>query len=126
MLQLHAAAQESKTQSNNPIGIDMSQRRDIWRRWYKRASWLRIRARRLAADPLCAMCLKDGITKAADTVDHITPHRGDPELFFDYDNTQSLCASCHSSRKQGQELRGYSRDIGDDGWPVDPLHPANQ
>jgi hypothetical protein len=25
-----------------------------------------------------------------------------------------------------EEARGYSADIGDVGWPLDPRHPANQ
>lgn len=35
--------------------------------------------------------------------DHIVPHRGDPQKFFDPDNLQTLCASCHNSIKQKME-----------------------
>jgi len=28
--------------------------------------------------------------------------------------------------KQGIEKLGYSKQIGLDGWPVDPAHPANK
>jgi len=102
------------------------QGRKPWRNWYKRSAWLRIRRRRLASDPLCAICFADGTVNGADTVDHMKPHRGDADLFFEFENTQSLCHSCHSSWKQSQEVRGYDDRIGDDGWPVDPAHPANQ
>jgi 5-methylcytosine-specific restriction enzyme A len=63
-------------------------------------------------------------------VDHITPHRGDPLLFFDFDNTQSLCDAypwrCHSAVKQSIEKRGYDKAIGLDGWPTDEAHPMNE
>ncbi|WP_189426952.1 HNH endonuclease [Devosia pacifica] len=35
--------------------------------------------------------------------DHITPHRGDDQLFWDRTNWQALCAHCHNSTKQRQE-----------------------
>ncbi|PLW77080.1 HNH endonuclease [Cohaesibacter celericrescens] len=69
-------------------------------------AWKRIRARRLAADPLCVMCLADGVTKAAEIVDHVVPHKGDRELFYSYANTQSLCATHHNRDKQRMEARG--------------------
>lgn len=59
----------------------------------------------------------------ATVADHITPHRGDHTLFFDYENTQSLCDHCHSSAKQSEERIGYSKEIGIDGLPIDPKHP---
>lgn len=61
---------------------------------------------------------------AATVADHIRPHRGDPALFFDPTNLQSLCDEypwrCHSSVKQSEERLGYSKAIGADGWPIDP------
>ena len=105
-----------------------AKRRELkpWRNRYKRAVWLRIRGLRLAETPLCKTCEENGVVTAADTVDHVKPHRGDPGLFFWYANTQSLCTSCHNSRKQSEEARGYNKAIGTDGWPIDPFHPANQ
>ncbi|PAU94052.1 HNH endonuclease, partial [Paracoccus salipaludis] len=40
------------------------------------------------------------------TVDHVVPHRGDPERFWDQDGWQPLCASCHS-RKTAAEDGGF-------------------
>jgi 5-methylcytosine-specific restriction protein A len=34
----------------------------------------------------------------ATAVDHIQPHRGDYELFWDSDNWQPLCATCHGRK----------------------------
>jgi 5-methylcytosine-specific restriction enzyme A len=75
--------------------------------------------------PLCAMCLARGVTTAAEVCDHVTPHRGDEWLFYNGE-LQSLCGHCHNSRKKQQETHGYQRDVGIDGWPLDPRHPANK
>ena len=34
-------------------------------------------------------------------VDHIVPHRGDARLFWDEDNWQPLCKSCHDRKTGG-------------------------
>jgi hypothetical protein len=39
---------------------------------------------------------------------------------------QSLCKPCHDSAKRFVEERGYRPDVGLDGWPLDPNHPANR
>jgi 5-methylcytosine-specific restriction protein A len=77
------------------------------------------------AHPLCRLCLERGRTVAARVVDHIKPHRGDRDLFWDVKNWQSLCSRCHDSVKQSEERLGYSKEIGNDGWPIDPRHPSN-
>jgi 5-methylcytosine-specific restriction endonuclease McrA len=90
---------------------------------YKTAAWLRIRALRLAEEPLCRFCAKLDRTVPATIVDHITPHRGDRDLAFDYDNTQSLCETCHNKFKQIQEKGGVLPGCDADGYPIDPAHP---
>ena len=63
----------------------------------------------------------------ATVVDHITPHKGDPVLFWDSaNNWQSLCADHHSRHKQQIEARGYHDAIDADGLPLDPNHPFNR
>ena len=54
---------------------------------------------------LCVFCASKGQITAATVVDHIKPHKGNQELFWDESNWQPLCASCHSSDKQIQERR---------------------
>ncbi len=96
-----------------------------WRKWYRTAAWQSIRKRRMAADPLCVRCLAHGKTVPTTTINHIKPHRGDRALFFCYGNTESVCADCHDRHIQREEVRGYSGEVGADGWPVDPRHPVN-
>ena len=53
----------------------------------------------LRRHPLCAECERNGRYVAATVVDHITPHRGDPKLFWDESNWQPLCKACHDRRR---------------------------
>jgi 5-methylcytosine-specific restriction protein A len=74
-----------------------------WRKWYKTAKWQAIRERQLSISPLCIMCLDDDETITSATVcDHITPHRGDEDLFWS-GPFQSLCAHHHNGAKQREE-----------------------
>lgn len=94
-------------------------------RMYHTARWGRLRTQQLRSEPLCAYCLAKGEVVLATVVDHVIPHRGDPELFY-RGRLQSLCATHHSGSKQSEELRGYALEVGVDGIPVDPLHPVNR
>jgi 5-methylcytosine-specific restriction protein A len=60
--------------------------------------WRRYRLAFLASHPLCAECNRNARITEATEVDHIKPHGNDPQLFWDPDNHQSLCKSCHSSK----------------------------
>jgi len=93
-----------------------------YRKWYKTYRWQQRRKRQLDANPLCANCLKHGRTTAATVADHIEPHKGDYEKFWN-GPLQSLCDAlpwrCHSSIKQSQERGTRARQpIGTDGWPM--------
>jgi 5-methylcytosine-specific restriction protein A len=60
--------------------------------------WQRERQSFLALHPLCAECERKRRTTAADTVDHIVPHRGDQALMWDWANWQALCKPCHDEK----------------------------
>ena len=79
------------------------------RSWYKTARWKRMRAAQLDSQPLCRFCLNEGRTTAATICDHIVPHRGDRDLFFDASNLQSLCKAHHDGEKQRIERAGAAR-----------------
>jgi len=68
-----------------------------WQHLYG-SRWQRARKSFLSRNPLCAECLKNGITKAADVVDHRTPHKGDIKLFWMVSNWQGLCFKCHNTK----------------------------
>ena len=59
----------------------------------------------------------------SNVVDHIVPHRGDQELFWDVaNNWQALCRQCHSSIKQAWEKSGVEPGVSAEGIPLDPTH----
>ena len=89
---------------------------------YGRAAWRRIRQQQLNSFPWCATCEARGVVTAAVICDHVEPHHGDPILFWT-GKVQSLCESCHSGSKRFFEHRGWSDEIGLDGFPVDRNHP---
>ncbi|QMV26846.1 hypothetical protein GRI33_07920 [Brucella sp. BO3] len=60
--------------------------------------WRKARKEYLTLHPYCAMC-----GKPATVVDHITPHRGNQQLFWWRGNWQALCKPCHDRHKQRQE-----------------------
>lgn len=60
--------------------------------------WEKARRQFLLEHPLCVACEKQGIVTAATEVDHIVPHRGDREVFWDQSQWQALCRSCHSRK----------------------------
>lgn len=99
--------------------------RTAWSHFYGKASWQRRRRLQLRAHPLCAFCLARGVVTVACIVDHVEPHKGDWNKFV-IGKLQSLCEACHNSSKRYIELDGYSIDVDDDGWPLDPRHPANK
>jgi 5-methylcytosine-specific restriction enzyme A len=52
----------------------------------------------------------------AKLVDHIVPHKGNRELFWDQSNWQSLCVACHG-RKTAMEDGGFGRVASSSGVP---------
>ncbi|TXH50498.1 MAG: HNH endonuclease [Desulfurellales bacterium] len=72
--------------------------------------WRTESKKHLRAYPLCVICGKSNRITAAKCVDHIIPHRGSAALFWDVNNWQSLCYSCHS-RKTVREDGGFGNPI---------------
>lgn len=71
-----------------------------WAKMYKNKRYQRARKIFMIRHPFCAVC-----GKPAEHLDHIIPHKGDYNLFWDRSNWQSLCASCHS-KKTIREMNG--------------------
>lgn len=62
------------------------------------SKWNKARVRFLRKHPLCEYCLKEKRYTKAIVVDHIIPHRGNQQLFWDENNWQALCKSCHDRK----------------------------
>lgn len=65
--------------------------------------WRKARAAYLAAHPLCVMCEAEGVVEQATDLDHIRPHRGDMDLFWDPSNWQGLCERHHSAKTAAED-----------------------
>lgn len=92
---------------------------------YATKQWRAIRKDYLERNPLCVMCLADGYITEAKVVDHINPHRGNLNLFYN-GPFQSLCKMHHDSTKQRQEKSGYQPGGDESGRPIDLNHHWNK
>ncbi len=65
---------------------------------YASRRWREYRLFFLRQHPLCADPFNrhGGAIQAAGVVDHIQPHHGDYDLFWDMKNHRALCKSCNS------------------------------
>ena len=61
-------------------------------------------------NPLCVMCNDKGRITSARVVDHITPvrHGGD---FWNTNNLQPMCDSCHNSKSGSEAHSGGGRGV---------------
>ena len=107
-----------------------SRKAEEYRHLYSTARWRRTRADQLAREPLCRMCAAQSRTTAATVCDHVDPNSKLTEAGFFAGPFASLCDAepwrCHSRAKQREERRGYSPEVGADGFPTDPRHRANR
>jgi len=92
-------------------------------RLYDSVHWRKLRDLVKREEPLCRMCLAAGRIVPSQVIDHIEPHHGNHKLFFNRENLQSLCKSCHDSRKALIENKGHSAACDVNGFPLDEGHP---
>lgn len=88
-----------------PLGSSQPVRKSSNERGYG-VAWQKARLGHLAESPLCVLCQKGGRLVAASVVDHIVPHKGDMQKFWDRSNWQSLCKSCHDVKTSGEGAFG--------------------
>lgn len=121
----HLAGKEYRASIEKSIGafsIAISMAKTSYKYLYNTKRWYRLRWHQLNDHPLCAMCQAVGRVTEATVADHITPHRGDEALFYDEENLQSLCKSCHDGAKQQLEKSGTLRGCDVNGLPLDANH----
>lgn len=69
--------------------------------------WRKYRKSFLEQHPLCVMCEREGDIKVATVVDHIIPHKGDQELFWDLNNHQPLCEFHHNQKTASEDVGSW-------------------
>lgn len=77
-----------------------------YRKWYSTKRWIKARLSYLRVHPLCVHCKQNNRVTSATVVDHKTPHKGNLKLFWDSNNWQGLCGSCHG-RKTATDDGGF-------------------
>lgn len=97
--------------------------RDEYRLWYGTAKWRRLSKWKKAVNPLCEYCQQAGWITKTEVVDHIVPHKGDINLFYDSSNLRSSCKRCHDSIAKKKDKQGFAPGVGKDGVPLDSEHP---
>ena len=90
--------------ANRHIVAAPEDRPNSHQRGYNRA-WRKYREGFLRRNPLCVHCQERGVVTPANEVDHIVPHRGDSQKFWDYDNHQSLCKQDHSRKTMSESMQ---------------------
>lgn len=90
-------------------------RREAWR-FYASAAWKRLRASKLASNPVCEHCEARGMTTVAVDVHHDKPRTSRDDLALDFDNLVSLCKQCHTieelKRRRGGGEAGEAGEAG--------------
>lgn len=72
------------------------------------ARWRKEREEFLDLHPLCIECKKKDYINPATVVDHIQPHKGDQNLFWDKSNWQPLCETHHNIKTATEDRGGWS------------------
>ena len=102
---------ESYCDKHKPIktsNITYKQRKEqggkyFW--FYKSKAWRNASYQYRLNNPCCEMCLKSGIVRKADVVDHIIEIRDDYSKRLDEENLQSLCHACHNKKTVRERKR---------------------
>lgn len=85
------------------------------RKIYKSTRWRKLRALKIAEQPLCEMCLKEGKTTIAEDVHHIESFMSTDDkvlrlaLAYDYENLMSICKMHHQmihNKSNGNDIKG--------------------
>lgn len=75
------------------------------KKWYDSVRWRKVKRVFLSRpeNVFCRLCLdRDGTRTVAETIDHIVPPKGDPNLFWSESNFQPSCLRCNN-RKAAKE-----------------------
>ena len=81
-----------------------------WHGWYNLPVWTdTLRPAQLLREPFCRECGRRGFRTRATVVDHVTPFRGDWELFTNPANHQSLCTHCHNQKTAREQAKNRQK-----------------
>jgi 5-methylcytosine-specific restriction protein A len=93
--------EHERIQKNKEAEYDQARDQTEARQWLHSSRWRKASKAFLDEHPLCAKCLRQGRDTAGYLVDHIKPHEGNYDLFWDQDNWQSMCNPHHEEKHKG-------------------------
>ena len=100
----HLTFEKYCSEHKRTVGKAMDARRpSSYARGYT-AEWQKARREYLKEYPLCRHCEQRGRLEAAVLIDHIIPHKGDMDLFWDHNNWQPLCQECHNRKTMNESI----------------------
>jgi 5-methylcytosine-specific restriction enzyme A len=80
----------------------------------ERTRWKRASFKFRRANPWCLSCFSAlGLLTRATIVDHVVPHSGDFEKFWNMENLQPVCGRCHNVVKRELEARWRRSELSD-------------
>lgn len=106
--QKYCSKHERKTVTN----VSYKQRKQYEGKYfmfYKSKSWKNLSYLYRLNNPCCEKCLKAGMIRKADVVDHIIEIRDDYDRRLDETNLMSLCHSCHNKKTAIEKRKRNSR-----------------
>jgi 5-methylcytosine-specific restriction enzyme A len=71
--------------------------------FYRSTRWRKLSELKRAEQPLCEMCLVDGLVTKADLVHHLRPVREAMDDALILENLQSVCRPCHARAHTAQD-----------------------
>lgn len=79
-----------------------------WRKWYKLKAWLQLRQQVFVRDGfICQrsgeLCIGKHPAPNSPVANHKKPHRGNPDLFWDINNIETVTKAVHDSIVQAEE-----------------------
>jgi 5-methylcytosine-specific restriction protein A len=95
-----------------------------WQHLYASHRWRRA-SERFRASPegaLCIDCRARGVITPSAITDHIVPHCGNLDLFWDPRNFAPRCWGCHSAKTRSDQTGKPRRGCDQDGVPLDRNH----
>lgn len=95
------------------VAVDLSRNRmSPWRQWYKTKRWQELRHEVFLRDSY--RCQRSGELATgrypaphSPVANHKIPHRGDPALFWDINNLETVTKAVHDGLIQAEERRQY-------------------
>ena len=94
-----------KVVSTKQMYQDRQYKDEKYLRFYHSKAWRTLSRQYRLNNPVCEQCLKQGIVRKVNVVDHIVELKDDFSRRLDERNLQSLCHACHNKKTAEEKNR---------------------